>query len=296
MAEDPQGNSLAAFVTPLTISAHDREYSPEPKWQETTKSYNKDGDLTDAECKFLAACNQRFPNHYTNGVKVEPGKIMAAFASKKVWAGHGGLQGYRDRTLSSMETGKASTHTYINHRLPNNSRLSGVAKSMAEASVSWTCYVHAFFDKDFTELVDLGLTVDQTFELLSEYVVIMFDLFYTHQQLLLHFTSNMVKADFVVRLIWVNLLIHKEMERLIANGNMKQNSSLASAFIRLLTKASASTNTTSVLTRVAAIEKQLKDTDLKKLKDDVGGAKSKADTFSATVEGMRTNLRNAKKK
>ena len=195
-----------------------------------------------------------------------------------------------------METGKASTHTYINRNLPNNSRLSGVANSMAEASVSWTRYVHALFDTDFTELVDLGLTMDQTFELLSEYVVIMFDLFYTHQQLLLQFTSNMVKADFVVRLIWVNLLIHQEMERLIANGNMKQNSSLASAFIRLLTKASASTNTTSVLTRVAAIEKQLKDTDLKKLKDDVGGAKSKAKTFSVTVEGMRTNLRNAKKK
>ena len=130
------------------------------------KSYNKDGDLTDADCNFLAACNQRFPNHYTNGVKVEPGKIMAAFASKKVWSGHGGLRGYRDRTLSSMETGKASTHTYINHRLPNSSRLSGVAKSMTEASVSWTRYVHAFFDKDFTELVDLGLTVDQMFELL----------------------------------------------------------------------------------------------------------------------------------
>ena len=195
-----------------------------------------------------------------------------------------------------METGKALTHTYINHRLSNNSRLSGVAKSMTEASVSWTRYVHAFFDKDFTELVDLGLTVDQTFELLSEYVVIMFDLFYTHQQILLQFTSNMVKADFVVRLIWVNLLIHQEMERLIANGNMNQNSSLASALIRLLTKASASTNTTSVLTRVAAIEKQLKDTDLKKLKDDVGCAKSNANTFSETVEGMRTDLRNAKKK
>ena len=221
---------------------------------------------------------------------------MAAFANKKAWQGHGGLSGYRDKTLDSMGTGMASALTYINHKLPLTGRLHGVASNMAQSSTSWMRYVHAFFDKDFTELVDLGLSVDQTFELLSEYVVIMYDLFYTHQQLLLQFTNNMARADFITRLVWVNLLIHQEMARLIAHGNMKQNSSLASAFIRLLTKASASTNATSVITRIVAVEKQLKDTDLKRLRDDVAGAKTKADTFTRTVEGLRTDLRNAKKK
>ena len=50
-----------------------------------------------------------------------------------------------------------------------------------------------------------------------------------------------------------------------------------------------------MITRIAAVEKQLKDTDLKRLRDDVADAKTKADTFKTTVEGLRTDLRNAKK-
>ena len=157
--------------------------------------------MTNSECKFLAACNQHFPIHCTDGTKVEAGKIMATFASKKDWQGHGDLHGYCDKALNCMETGMASAVTYINHTLPLTGRLNGVVKSMAQSSVSWTHYVHAFFDKDFTELVDFGLLGDQTCKLLLGYVVIMYDLFYIHQQLLLQFTNNMAKADFIIRLI-----------------------------------------------------------------------------------------------
>ena len=90
MEEDPTGKSLAVFTSPLPIGVHNRSYKPSQDWRTDTKKFNRDASLTNAECKFINACDQVCPTFYVaTDCVVEPGKKISAFKSAKVWLGQG---------------------------------------------------------------------------------------------------------------------------------------------------------------------------------------------------------------
>ena len=291
MEEDPQGQSLAAFTTPLTIFAHDSEYKPCSDWRSATKAMERTGGYTDAERKFVNANSQRYPVHYVGTSAAEAGKTLTGLATKKAWTGHAGLDGTRAKVEKSIGISKRAASTYIRKKLPAGSRLRGLAEAMLRKTDAWYSSVHNFFDKDLMELTDLGVSVEETLTLLSEYVIIMFDVFYMAQQQLNQFAETMPKADYVAPVIWVGLQIHAEMDKFVANGNMKHNSALASAFIRFLTKATAKNNSSGLGNRISRLEEKWDGADIAGLAKDVKSVRSKMDTFHNAVNHVKEELK-----
>ena len=140
------------------------------------------------------------------------------------------------------------------------------------------------------------MSVDETLTLISEYIIIMFDAFYVVQQQLNQFAANMPKADYVGPLLWVSMLIHREMDSFVSNGNMKHNSALASAFIRFLTKSTAQNNAAALSNRVKRLEEEWKGAGVATLAKDVKTAASKADAFQGTVHKIGEDMKRLERK
>lgn len=107
--------------------------------------------------------------------------------------------------------------------------------------------------------MQLGISLEETLVLLSEDIIILFDKFYVHGQQLKEYSAGSKRADFLSRLIWVNLKIHHEMDAQVAGGSqcMRYNTALAMAFIRFLTKTSGGNNAASVGPRLDDLEADL---------------------------------------
>lgn len=255
LKEDPTGKALAAFVTPITIYAHDTEFEPKKGWRDVVKVPLKSGKFTEAEGKFICASTIRIPSHYAGNSEVVAGKLLAAFTTEEHWTGKAGIKGQRGNTIASANTAKAAVTTYIRDSLPAGSELNTLATEMATATVTWLGVVHAFFDEDLTELTELGVQVEETLKLLSEYIILMYQGFYIHSQKLIQFSMEVDRVSYLTRIIWVSLLIHQEMDRFTETGEMKHHPTLSAAFIRFLTKATAANNSSSLGKRIAALEK-----------------------------------------
>ena len=119
------------------------------------------------------------------------------------------------------------------------SELATLAGDMATTTQAWLQTVHAFFDEDLTELTELGVDIEESLTLISEYTILIYDVFYMHSQKLIQFSLEVDRAEYLSRVIWVSLLIHQEMARFTQTEKMKHHPTLSNAFIRFLTKATA---------------------------------------------------------
>ena len=128
--------------------------------------------------------------------------------------------------------------------------------------------------------------------LISEYLIIISDVIWTHMQKVMQFTINTNMADFTTRVIWVNLLIHQEMAKFTEGSNMKYNPQLGMAYQRFLTKEFGQIEVSKILGAVDKVEASVKaavDTSLtaKKVAAD---AKGEAHKVSMALDGIKTRL------
>ena len=277
MKEDPKGASIAAFVNPLTLPCHDKEYAPSSDWASHTKDLRKTGEFTTSELKFVAACSQQYSAHYMGqGVEVEAGKRVFAFKTMKAWTGVGESKGRKRRIEESIRTSSLAARTYIRSRLPAGGALSQIAESSIERTADWTKTLHQFFDNDIQELSDMGVAAAETLTLLSDYTIIIFDSYYRELSGLEEFTLGKVRADWLVELIWINLKILAAMDGITEGGDPKYNPTLATAFIRFLTKATAENNGAKLGQEIASIKSDLEKWKIPKVISDLAALKKKA--------------------
>jgi len=76
-------------------------------------------------------------------------------------------------------------------------------------------------------------------------------------------------VDWLVELIWVNIGVLEEMEKITKGGDPKFNPTLASAFIRFLTKSRAETSATKLASVVAKIQDDLAKWDVVEMKREI---------------------------
>ena len=288
MAEAPGGEGMAAFPTASSIFVHDESYEPATKgtWRDLVKPMLKSQDYEDAECKLVASNGLRYPAHYAGTGTVKAGKLLAAFSSQDTWDGCAGITGRREEITASIETATLALATYAQDHLPGGGRLLLLSQAMASKTVAWFGKVHPFFDKDIKQLTELGVSKEAALRLISEYVIIMFDRFYLDQQKLMKWTKNVTKADYLIRVVWISLLVHQAMESFLTNGNMKYNSSLSAAFLRHLTSETAQNNAASFEKRVTALEKS----DPKKVDVAVKAAQTSADKAHTELVKVRSDI------
>jgi len=293
LREDPQGSAIAAFVTPLTIFSHDNNFVPAKGWRDTVKAELKTGGFTAAEGKFLCAATQRLPSWYAGTGEVVAGKLLSAFTTMDGWKGRGGIIGQKGVIAASARTAKGNLTTYINQKLPSGSELAGLAVDMANATQSWLSTVHSFFNDDLAELQELGVSPEESLTLISEYTILMYDVFYLHSQKLIQFSLEVDRSDYLSRVIWVSLLIQQEMARFTQTEKMKHHPTLSNAFIRFLTKATAANSSAGIAKRLAALEKT--GGPAKQAQEDAKKAKAMANKTQDELTKLREEVTRMKK-
>ena len=296
LSEDPGGLSFAGYPHANTIFVHDFNYEPKKGWREAFKAAIKTAGFEDAENKFLSASSLRYPFHYTSGGEAVAGKLLAAFASSEAWAGDGGIAGAKELLTDSLTTAQLALGTYVSDKLPPGSRLTMLATDMSTATFAWYGKVHAFFDEDLKTLVELGVDKEETLKLLSEYVILMFDVFYKHSQKMMKYSASMNRANYTARAIWVSLCIHVEMEKFTSGSKMKHNSTLSAAFMRFLTKSTAANSASSLGAKIKTLEKTVSAAGLKTLKTDVATSKSLANKSQDELAKVKDELAKLKGK
>ena len=90
-------------------------------------------------------------------------------------------------------------------------------------------------------------------KLIFEYIIIMYDAFYRFQQEMMSFSKNMVRVDYLARVIWVSLKIHQAMTKFLTNGSAKYDPALSAAFIRFLTTQTAENSAALLAKRVKSL-------------------------------------------
>ena len=166
---------------------------------------------------------------------------------------------------------------------------------MPDSSKGFMLTVHSFLDSDWQHLTRMGLSEDETLNLLSEYIILLFDKFETHMQELQEFSSVLPTLEFIANLIWVNMQIHQEMARLTAYG-LKNDSTFASAFIRFLTKATADSSAASVSKDLKSLTTKVEGYNIKHLKADVKGLGTTSHTNTTDITRLRDKLKKKKDK
>lgn len=266
--EDPKGASLAAFVNPVTIFAHDKEYSPSSGWESAMKLVRKGGSFTPSELKLIYSTTIRYPVHYVgSSSKVEPGSTIECFKTLATW--NDTTSGRRKKIEDSLDTAASSLSTYISHTLPAGGQLARVAEAMKARTEKWYATIHTFFDTDLQSLKDQGIPPSKTLILVSEYVIIIFASYFRRMQHLVEFADGTPRVDWLVELIWVNIGVLEEMEKITKGGDPKFNPTLASAFIRFLTKSTAETSATKLASVVAKIQDDLAKWDVVEMKREI---------------------------
>ena len=167
---------------------------------------------------------------------------------------------------------------------------------MAQRTASWYQTVHSFLDEDLKTLVELGIKETATLTLLSEYVILMFDDFYVRSQQMKTYSTEMNRAEYTARTIWVALQIHQDMNGFSAGGKMKHNSTLSSAFIRFLTAATAANSATTLASKLTTLDKVVRDANLKDMRQETVKARTAADKALNEVGKANAEIAKLKKK
>ena len=146
-----------------------------------------------------------------------------------------------DKIASAIISARAS----IEAKLPATSVLQELALGMLSKTDAWFVVLHRHLD---TELQRLGqiqqLDKDALLVLLSEEVIILFNLVHNVRKKGLEFSLTCDFTDFMSCWIWLTLEIHYVMDNMIKDG-ISSNGVISSAFIRFLTKQIALTAATS---------------------------------------------------
>ena len=150
----------------------------------------------------------------------------------------------------------------------------------------------SFFSDDLKNLSEVGLSKVQVLVLISEYLIIISDVIWTHMQKVMQFTVNSNMADFTTRVIWVNLLVHQEMAKFTEGSNMKYNPQLGMAYQRFLTKEFGQIEVSKILGAVQKVEDSVKAaTDVcLAAKKSAADANGEATRVSKALEGVKTRL------
>ena len=288
---DPTGESFAAFCSFPLIFCHDPSYSPSSEWFGKTKHIRGTGNFTESEARYLNALTCKYPAHYAGKGDVKAGKVLMAFASEKVWSGDKGMIGQQKSIEDSLFTSLSALRTHTEAKLPPG-KLKILAESMASATDKWVRDAHHFFSDDLKNLSEVGLSKVQVLVLISEYLIIISDVIWTHMQKVMQFTINTNMADFTTRVIWVNLLVHQEMAKFTEGSNMKYNPQLGMAYQRFLTKEFGQIEVSKILGAVDKVESSVKaavDTSLT-AKKAAADAKGEAHKVSMALDGIKTRL------
>jgi len=288
---DPTGESFAAFCSFPLIFCHDPSYSPSSEWFAKTKHIRGTGNFTESEARYLNALTCKYPAHYAGKGDVKAGKVLMAFASEKVWSGDKGMIGQQKSIEDSLFTSLSALRTHTEAKLPPG-KLKVLAESMASATDKWVRDAHHFFSDDLKNLSEVGLSKVQVLVLISEYLIIISDVIWTHMQKVMQFTINANMADFTTRVIWVNLLVHQEMAKFTEGSNMKYNPQLGMAYQRFLTKEFGQIEVSKILGAVEKVEGSVKTaTDMGlTAKKDAADAKGEATRVSKALDGIKTRL------
>ena len=119
-----------------------------------------------------------------------------------------------DSNKSKIEKVVAIAHTAlmacINHTLPTSSVLHSLARDMAESTPGLIHILHAFLDNDL-QLVDMGLEVDVVLDLVSEYIILIFDKYANEMQQIMQFSNTISKADYIAQVVWANMKLYQDM-------------------------------------------------------------------------------------
>ena len=288
---DPTGESFAAFCSFPLIFCHDPSYSPSSEWFNKTKHIRGTGNFTESEARYLNALTCKYLAHYAGKGEVKSGKVLMAFTTEKVWSGDKGMIGQQKSIEDSLFTSLSALRTHTEAKLPPG-KLKILAESMASATDKWVRDAHHFFSDDLKNLSEVGLSKVQVLVLISEYLIIISDVIWTHMQKVMQFTINTNMADFTTRVIWVNLLVHQEMAKFTEGSNMKYNPQLGMAYQRFLTKEFGQIEVSKILGAVDKVESSVKaavDTSLT-AKKAAADAKGEAHKVSMALDGIKTRL------
>ncbi len=114
-------------------------------------------------------------------------------------------------------------------------------------------------------------------------------------QELMQFTADTSKAGFISNVIWVNLKLHQEMDCITLHG-LKNESALAEAFIRFLTKATADNSVASVSKDLKKLHKAFDDLYLKQVEADVKGLTTTTGHLNNDVNAFKEAIKKKKDK
>ena len=105
--------------------------------------------------------------------------MLIVFGSEKVWTGDKGMVGQQKSIEDSVFTSLSVLRTHTKTKLPPG-KLKVLAESMVSATEKWVRDAHHFFSDDLKNLSEVGLSKVQVLVFVSEYLIIISDVIWTH--------------------------------------------------------------------------------------------------------------------
>ena len=201
------------------------------------------------------------------------------------------MDGRRVEMEILLDTAAKGVRTAMEDKLLDGSLLSQLAVKMLDHMLGWFSTIFKHLDLEFVCLTQVHISEEETLNLLSEEVIIMFDRFHTVRRKRMDFRVNGSRVEYMVRCIWIAMRVHMTMEEFMANG-MKYNPSLLAAFMRFLTKVTGGNAAAGVAGSVSALETKLKNLDnsVKEAKKEALVAAARATTANNIVEDVKGKL------
>lgn len=278
MKELPSGDAIAAFVDPISIFAHDKTAPTIANADETVvkdelKALTEAGMTRSTDRRLVATFGHKISHLYSGKGEVTPGKKLAVFTTWERWVGVGGLDGHGASIKKHLRLAAMGAQAYIRNYL-RPGELQNLAMAMVSNSELLHDRLHAHAHRETTRLTQQEISHDATMELVSEQTIIVFNKMFELRAFIYDFDADANLVDFVTRLIWVTLKCHMLIEKMLALG-LDNDVSIASAFIRFLTKQTGSNSTASLASRISKLE-----TSLKKDLDDTAKVAGQAHTVA----------------
>ncbi len=90
-------------------------------------------------------------------------------------------------------------------KLPEGSLLSQLALKLLNHTLNWFATIFKHLDAEFTRLMQVHISEDETLILLSEEVIIMIDQFHAIQRKRMDFMVNGSRVEYMVQCIWISM-------------------------------------------------------------------------------------------
>ena len=227
------------FVDCSTVHCHNANVDPGNSsstlsWDKATKEMGGKGYGATPR-KMVRAVNEHVSSLYTDGKEAIAGNKIAAFTSSHEWSGEDAREGRRVRVEDKIASAIISARASIEAKLPATSVLRELALAMLSKTEAWFVVLHRHLDTELQRLGQIQLDKDALLVLLSEEVIILFNLVHNVRKKGLEFSLTCDFTDFMARWIWLTLEIHGVMDNMIRDG-ISSNGVISSAFIRFLTK------------------------------------------------------------